>query len=67
MFFLLFQVIASVLQIINKIIKDNTDFQENACLIGLVSAKTGSSHFFYWMTKQLLNSSSINPFAWGIW
>ncbi|KAK4798610.1 hypothetical protein SAY86_030936 [Trapa natans] len=30
------RVIASVLQIINKIIKDNTDFQENACLIGLI-------------------------------
>lgn len=32
-----FQVICSVLQIINQIIKDNTDFQENACLVGLVS------------------------------
>ncbi|KAK4793729.1 hypothetical protein SAY86_024164 [Trapa natans] len=30
------RVIASVLQIINKIIKDNKDFQENACLIGLI-------------------------------
>ncbi|KAF8407462.1 hypothetical protein HHK36_006595 [Tetracentron sinense] len=30
-------VISSVLQIINQIIKDNTDFQENACLVGLVS------------------------------
>ncbi|XP_031372332.1 MAP3K epsilon protein kinase 1-like isoform X2 [Punica granatum] len=30
------RVIASVLQIINKIIKDNTVFQENACLIGLI-------------------------------
>ena len=35
--FLLLQVICSVLQIINQIIKDNTDFQENACLVGLVS------------------------------
>jgi hypothetical protein len=26
-----------VLQIINQIIKDSTDFQENACLVGLVS------------------------------
>ena len=26
-----------MLQIINQIIKDNTDFQENACLVGLVS------------------------------
>ena len=32
----LLQVICSVLQIINQIIKDSTDFQENACLIGLV-------------------------------
>ena len=31
------QVICAVLQIINQIIKDNTDFQENACLVGLVS------------------------------
>ncbi|PON41696.1 Phosphorylase kinase, gamma catalytic subunit [Parasponia andersonii] len=29
------RVICSVLQIINQIIKDNTDFQENACLVGL--------------------------------
>lgn len=27
-----------MLQIINQLIKDNTDFQENACLVGLVSA-----------------------------
>jgi hypothetical protein len=33
----MFQVICSVLQLINQIIKDNTDFQENACLVGLVS------------------------------
>jgi len=26
-----------VLQLINQIIRDNTDFQENACLVGLVS------------------------------
>ncbi|KAF7809361.1 MAP3K epsilon protein kinase 1-like isoform X2 [Senna tora] len=32
------RVICSVLQLINQIIKDNTDFQENACLVGLVSA-----------------------------
>lgn len=31
------QVICSVLQVLNQIIKDNTDFQENACLVGLVS------------------------------
>ncbi|GJU96508.1 MAP3K epsilon protein kinase 1-like protein isoform X1 [Tanacetum coccineum] len=30
------QVICSVLQVLNQIIKDNTDFQENACLVGLV-------------------------------
>ncbi|XP_057528086.1 MAP3K epsilon protein kinase 1-like isoform X1 [Amaranthus tricolor] len=30
------RVICSVLQVINKIIKDNTDFQENACHVGLI-------------------------------
>ncbi|XP_030526633.1 MAP3K epsilon protein kinase 1-like isoform X1 [Rhodamnia argentea] len=30
------RIICSVLQLINEIIKDNTDFQENACLIGLI-------------------------------
>ncbi|KAK9052628.1 hypothetical protein SSX86_029258 [Deinandra increscens subsp. villosa] len=30
------QVICSVLQVLNQIVKDNTDFQENACLVGLV-------------------------------
>ncbi|KAL4638262.1 hypothetical protein ACB092_03G134800 [Castanea dentata] len=30
------RVICAVLQIINQIIKDNTDFQENACLVGLI-------------------------------
>ncbi|GMN47979.1 hypothetical protein TIFTF001_017153 [Ficus carica] len=30
------RVICSVLQIINHIIRDNTDFQENACLVGLL-------------------------------
>ncbi|XP_010246639.1 PREDICTED: MAP3K epsilon protein kinase 1-like isoform X2 [Nelumbo nucifera] len=30
------RVICSVLQIINQIIKDNTGFQENACLVGLI-------------------------------
>ncbi|XWS68496.1 hypothetical protein CRYUN_Cryun04dG0095500 [Craigia yunnanensis] len=29
-------VICSVLQLINQIVKDNTDFQENACLVGLI-------------------------------
>lgn len=32
------RVICSVLQIINQIIRDNTDFQENACLVGLIPA-----------------------------
>ncbi|KAK7264110.1 hypothetical protein RJT34_31714 [Clitoria ternatea] len=32
------RVICSVLQLINQIIKDNTDFQENACLVGLIPA-----------------------------
>lgn len=43
--FLLSQVICSVLQIINQIIKDNTDFQENACHVGLVS--TNALKFLY--------------------
>ncbi|KAF3548605.1 hypothetical protein DY000_02004127 [Brassica cretica] len=30
------RVTCSVLQLINEIIKDNTDFQENACLVGLI-------------------------------
>lgn len=36
-FFNKLQVICSVLQVLNQIIKDNTEFQENACLVGLVS------------------------------
>ncbi|KAM6547439.1 hypothetical protein CsatB_019115 [Cannabis sativa] len=35
------RVICSVLQIINQIIKDNTDFQENACLVGLIPMVIG--------------------------
>lgn len=35
------QVICSVLQVLNQIIKDNTDFQENACLVGLVPVVMG--------------------------
>lgn len=31
------QVTCAVLQLINQIIKDNSGFQENACLIGFVS------------------------------
>ncbi|XP_037495909.1 MAP3K epsilon protein kinase 1 [Jatropha curcas] len=30
------RVICSVLQLINQIVKDNTDFLENACLVGLI-------------------------------
>ncbi|KAF5749885.1 Mitogen-activated protein kinase kinase kinase 7 [Tripterygium wilfordii] len=29
-------VMCSVLQLINKLVKDNTDFQQNACLVGLI-------------------------------
>ncbi|KAK2635752.1 hypothetical protein Ddye_030544 [Dipteronia dyeriana] len=32
------RVICSVLQLINQIIKDHSDFQENACLVGLIPA-----------------------------
>ncbi|KAL5168941.1 MAP3K epsilon protein kinase 1 [Glycine soja] len=34
------RIICSVLQLINQIVKDNTDFQENACLVGLIPAVT---------------------------
>ncbi|VVA96879.1 unnamed protein product [Arabis nemorensis] len=30
------RVVCAVLQLINEIIKDNTEFQENACLVGLI-------------------------------
>ncbi|KAL8139902.1 hypothetical protein V2J09_005923 [Rumex salicifolius] len=30
------RVLCSVLQVINQIVRDNTDFQENACLVGLI-------------------------------
>ncbi|KAG6718191.1 hypothetical protein I3842_04G138100 [Carya illinoinensis] len=35
------RVICAVLQIINQIVKDNADFQENACLIGLIPLVRG--------------------------
>ncbi|XP_076956824.1 MAP3K epsilon protein kinase 1-like isoform X1 [Bidens hawaiensis] len=35
------QVICSLLQVLNQIIKGNTDFQENACLVGLVPVVMG--------------------------
>ncbi|KAK9691396.1 hypothetical protein RND81_09G194700 [Saponaria officinalis] len=35
------RVICAVLQVINQIIKDNTDFQENACLVGLIPVVMG--------------------------
>ncbi|KAL2329130.1 hypothetical protein Fmac_022557 [Flemingia macrophylla] len=34
------RVICSVLQLINQIVKDNSDFLENACLVGLIPAVT---------------------------
>ncbi|KAJ6929589.1 MAP3K epsilon protein kinase 1-like [Populus alba x Populus x berolinensis] len=34
------RVICSILQLINQIVKDNTDFQENACLVGLIPVVT---------------------------
>lgn len=64
------RVICSVLQLINKIIKDNTDFQENACLVGLIPVVMGfaiplpdrareirmeAAYFF----QQLCQSSSL--------
>ncbi|KAJ7982314.1 Protein kinase [Quillaja saponaria] len=30
------RIVCSVLQLVNQIIKDNSDFQENACLVGLI-------------------------------
>ncbi|GAB4844259.1 MAP3K epsilon protein kinase 1 [Ancistrocladus abbreviatus] len=35
------RIICSVLQVINHIIKDNSDFQENACLVGLIPVVMG--------------------------
>ncbi|XP_074307705.1 MAP3K epsilon protein kinase 1-like isoform X2 [Silene latifolia] len=35
------RVICSVLQVINQIIRDNIDFQENACLVGLIPVVMG--------------------------
>lgn len=35
------RVICSVLQVINQIIKDNSDFQENACHVGLIPVVMG--------------------------
>lgn len=35
------RVICSVLQLINQIVKDNPDFQENACLVGLIPVVMG--------------------------
>lgn len=36
-----------MLQIINQIVKDNADFQENACLIGLVSIVNVLAFMFF--------------------
>ncbi|KAK4484077.1 hypothetical protein RD792_011297 [Penstemon davidsonii] len=62
------RVICSVLQVLNQIIKDNTDFQENACLVGLIPVVMGfavpdrprevrmeAAYFF----QQLCQSSSL--------
>ncbi|KAI4385817.1 hypothetical protein MLD38_003810 [Melastoma candidum] len=62
------RVMRSVLQTINQIIKDNTDFQENACLVGLIPVVMGfavpdrpqevrmeAASFF----RQLCQSSSL--------
>ncbi|KAH9706996.1 MAP3K epsilon protein kinase 1 [Citrus sinensis] len=35
------RVICSILQLINQIVKDNSDFQENACLVGLQRCNVG--------------------------
>lgn len=37
-----FQVTFAVLQLLNEVVKDNTEFQENACLVGLVSSQNSS-------------------------
>lgn len=44
---LILQVICSVLQLINQIIKDNSDFLENACLVGLVRSMLIQILLFY--------------------
>ncbi|XP_019185101.1 PREDICTED: MAP3K epsilon protein kinase 1-like isoform X2 [Ipomoea nil] len=62
------RVICSVLQVLNLIIKDNTDFQENACLVGLIPVvmsfaapdrpreiRIEAAYFF----QQLCQSSSL--------
>ncbi|XAR64021.1 Non-specific serine/threonine protein kinase [Bertholletia excelsa] len=62
------RVICSVLQLLNQIIKDNTDFQENACLVGLIpvvmsfaapdrprEVRTEAAYFL----QQLCQSSSL--------
>lgn len=62
------RIICSVLQLINQIVKDNVDFQENACLVGLIPLVMGfavpdrprevrmeAAYFF----QQLCQSSSL--------
>lgn len=56
--FLLSQVICSVLQIINQIIKDNTDFQENACHVGLVSTNAFNL-YWYSVSASLVGSDKV--------
>ena len=52
-----FQVTCSVLQLINEIIKDNTDFQENASLVGLVSLT---------LLANLVNLGRVDQFIYYI-
>ncbi|XP_051145684.1 MAP3K epsilon protein kinase 1-like isoform X2 [Andrographis paniculata] len=62
------RVICSVLQVLNQVIKDNTEFLENACLVGLIpivmsfalherprEVRLEAAHFF----QQLCQSSSL--------
>ncbi|KAE8650910.1 MAP3K epsilon protein kinase 1 isoform X1 [Cucumis sativus] len=62
------RIICSVLQLINQIVKDNVDFQENACLVGMIPLVMGfavpdrprevrmeAAYFF----QQLCQSSSL--------
>lgn len=55
-----FQVICSVLQVLNQIIKDNTEVQENACLVGLVSVLKSKyfSVFARGLTLDMLNKGT---------
>ena len=54
-----FQVTCSVLQLVNEIIKDNTDFQENASLVGLVSLT-------FHLLANLVNLGRVDQFIYYI-